>query len=317
MKIEAVFVMKSSPTAWSDQKISFMMKDDTKIDIEMRKTDCRLILEGKKELKELFYAIWEMLAWNDGYFYALIDYKIDGIQRDIKDIIRLPYYITDQKWIKSALLIGRGNRDISEKTITKYVEIRKMGRKQKSMNSSMIASYFFLHSEAYEDVNIEHRLVLLMHICDGLAIEFLEGDKSNNVGNINIVLDRLDTGIKYKTGAKMLGVSSNKAKKALGYTRNELTHYVFNPSSLGAFISDPNKETDNMVNLYAFYVLDLALRVALLEIMGVSVDDTIKQYLLDENLDWIRLERHLDEDCVIPQNILRQMIEKLQRSQEQ
>ena len=317
MKIEAVFVMKSSPTAWSDQKISFMMKDDTKIDIEMKKTDCRLILEGKKELKELFYAIWEMLAWNDGYFYALIDYKIDGIQKDIKDIIRLPYYITDQKWIKSALLIGRGNRDISEKTITKYVDIRKMGRKQKSMNSSMIASYFFLHSEAYEDVNIEHRLVLLMHICDGLAIEFLEGDKSNNVGNINIVLDRLDTGIKYKTGAKMLGVSSNKAKKALGYTRNELTHYVFNPSSLGAFISDPNKETDNMVNLYAFYVLDLALRVAFLEIMGVSVDDTIKQYLLDENLDWIRLERHLDEDCVIPQNILRQMIEKLQRSQEQ
>lgn len=317
MKIEAVFVMKSSPTAWSDQKISFMMKDDTKIDIEMKKTDCRLILEGKKELKELFYAIWEMLAWNDGYFYALIDYKIDGIQWDIKDILRLPYYITDQKWIKSALLIGRGNREISEKTITKYVEIRKMGRKQKSMNSSMIASYFFLHSEAYEDVNIEHRLVLLMHICDGLAIEFLEGDKSNNVGNINIVLDRLDTGIKYKTGAKMLGVSSNKAKKALGYTRNELTHYVFNPSSLGAFISDPNKETDNMVNLYAFYVLDLALRVAFLEIMGVSVDDTIKQYLLDENLDWIRLERHLDEDCVIPQNILRQMIEKLQRSQDQ
>lgn len=317
MKIEAVFVMKSSPTAWSDQKISFMMKDDTKIDIEMKKTDCRLILEGKKELKELFYAIWEMLAWNDGYFYALIDYKIDGIQQDIEDIIRLPYYITDPKWIKSALLIGRGNRDISERSITKYIDIRKMGRKQKSMNSSMIASYFFLHSEAYEDVNIEHRLVLLMHICDGLAIEFLEGDKSNNVGNINIVLERLDTGIKYKTGAKMLGVSSNKAKKALGYTRNELTHYVFNPSSLGAFISDPSKETDNMVNLYAFYVLDLALRVAFLEIIGASVDDTIKQYLLDENLDWIRLERHIDEDCVIPQNMLRQMIEKLQRCQEQ
>lgn len=73
MKIEALFVMKSSPTAWSDQEISFMMKDDTKIDIEMKKTDCRLILEGKKELKELFYAIWEMLAWNDGYFYTLIE----------------------------------------------------------------------------------------------------------------------------------------------------------------------------------------------------------------------------------------------------
>lgn len=315
MKIEAVFEMKSTPTAWSDQEISLILEDEVKVFIEMNKTDCRLILEGKKELKELFYAIWELLAWNDGYFYALIDYKIDGIQQDIEDIIRLPYYSTDQKWIKSALLIGRGNRDISEKTITKYMDIRKMERKQKSMNSSMIASYFFLHSEAYEDVNIEHRLVLLMHICDGLAIEFLEGDKSNNVGNINIVLERLDTGVKYKTGAKMLGVSSNKAKKALGYTRNELTHYVFNPSSLGAFISDPNKETDNMVNLYAFYVLDLALRVAFLEIIGSSVDGTIKEYLLDEKLDWIRLEKHLEEDCVIPLNVLRQMLDRFGRTQ--
>lgn len=310
MKIEAVFEMKSNPTTWSDQEINYMLEDEIKIDIEMKKADCKLNIEGNKELKEIFYAIWELLAWNDGYFYSLIDYKVNGIQQNIEDVIRLPYYITDEKWIKSALLIGRGNRDISEKTITKYMNIRKMGRKQKSMNSSMIASYFFLHSEAYKAVNIEHRLVLLMHICDGIAIEFLDGDKSNNVGNINIVLEQLDTGIKYKTGAKMLGVSSNKAKKALGYTRNELTHYVFNPSSLGAFISDPDKETDNMVNLYAFYVLDLALRVAFLEIIGVSVDDTIKQYLLDENLDWIRLEKHLEEDCVIPQNMFRQMLER-------
>lgn len=317
MKIEAVFEMKSSPIAWSDQEISFMMKDDTKIDIEMKKTDCRLMLEGKRELKEIFYAIWELLAWNDGYFYTLIDYRIDGIQQDIKDIIRLPYYITDQKWIKSALLIGRGNRDISEETIIKYMGIRKMGRKEMSMNSSMIASYFFLHSEAYEKINIEHRLVLLMHICDGLALAFLNGNSKNNSGNINIILNQLDATEKYKSGAEMLGISSSVAKNALGDTRNELTHYIYKSSSLGSFISDPDKETDNMVNLYVFYVLDLALRVAFLEIIGVSVDDTIKEYLLDENLDWIRLEKHLDEDCVIPRNILRQMIERLQRSQEQ
>lgn len=227
----------------------------------------------------------------------------------------MPYYITDAKWRSSALLIGRNNRGISEETILKYMELRKKGRREKSMNQSMVSSYFYLLSKAYADVNIEHRLVLLMHICDGFAVAFLDGDTNNNSGNINAVLKRLDCGKKYKIGAQMLGISSSKAKDALGETRNELTHFVFKPSSLGAFISDPATDTDNMVNLYAFYILDLALRVSLLETIGVTVDDGIKEYLLDENLDWIRLEKHLEEDCVIPQNVLRQMIQKLQRSE--
>ena len=52
-----------------------------------------------------------------------------------------------------------------------------------------------------------------------------------------------------------------------------------------------------MVNLYAFYILDLALRVSLLETIGITVDGRMKEYLLDENLDWIRLERHLEADA--------------------
>ena len=85
----------------------------------------------------------------------------------------------------------------------------------------------------------------------------------------------------------------------------------------GAFISDPETDTDNMVNLYAFYILDLALRVSLLETIGITVDGRMKEYLLDENLDWIRLDRHLEEDCVIPRNVLRQMLQRLQSSQKE
>lgn len=38
----------------------------------------------------------------------------------------------------------------------------------------------------------------------------------------------------------------------------------------------------------------------------------LKNYVMDEHLDWIKLEKHLDEDCVLPMNVFRQMIEKLQ-----
>lgn len=315
MKIEVKFETKSSPLSWSDQTVDFVMGNGTKVFCKIERKNCYLVLEGKDNLKEVFYAIWELLAWNDGYFYVPVEYIVDGCKQDTEGLITRFYYVTDEKWKNGALLIGRGNRDISENTITRYMGIRNKGRKEKSMNKSMFSSYFCLLSKAYADVNIEHRLVLLMHICDGFAIQFLNGSSRNNSGNVNIILRQFDIKGKYKEGAEKLGISKSKAKEALGYTRNELTHYEFQESSLGSFISGPNTKTDNMANLYAFYILDLALRISLLEMVGNPVDERIKEYLLDFNLDWIRLEKHLEEDCVIPQNMLRQMLEKLENRQ--
>lgn len=70
-----------------------------------------------------------------------------------------------------------------------------------------------------------------------------------------------------------------------------------------------------MVNLYAFYVLKVALRIAVLETIGVNVTDKIKNYVMDEHLDWIKLEKHLDVDCILPMNVFRQMVERLQKQE--
>jgi len=183
------------------------------------------------------------------------------------------------------------------------------------MNASMFSSFFYLISESYSSINLEHRLVLLMHICDGFAIKYCNGSSSNNSGNINIILRKIDAK-KYKHGAALLGISSARAIEALGDTRNELTHYIYKSGSLGSYINNPDTETDNMVNLYAFYVLEIALRIAVLEVIGVNVSDDVKNYVMDEHLDWIKLEKHLDEDCVLPMNVFRQMIEKLQNQEQ-
>ena len=53
----------------------------------------------------------------------------------------------------------------------------------------------------------------------------------------------------------------------------------------------------------------------MLEVIGVNVSDDVKNYVMDEHLDWIKLEKHLDEDCVLPMNVFRQMIEKLQNQE--
>ena len=81
MKIEVKFKVKSHPLALSDQTIDFVMKNSTKVYLKIERESCFLTLEGKDGLKEIFYAIWELLAWNDGYFYEPVEYIVDGCKR--------------------------------------------------------------------------------------------------------------------------------------------------------------------------------------------------------------------------------------------
>ena len=53
----------------------------------------------------------------------------------------------------------------------------------------------------------------------------------------------------------------------------------------------------------------------MLETIGVNVTDEIKNYVMDEHLDWIKLGKHLNEDCVLPMNVFRQMVERLQKQE--
>lgn len=56
------------------------------------------------------------------------------------------------------------------------------------------------------------------------------------------------------------------------------------------------------------------LRITVLEIIDIQVSDEIKEYVMEEYLDWIKLEKHLDEDCVLPMNVFRQFLEKIQHN---
>lgn len=314
---KVIFEIKSNIRAWSDQVISFSTKEIKFVKINIKDTSCELLVEGNNEDENLknIIVIWELLVWEDGYFYRPISYYVEDSEKSVDSLILVSYRITDKKWISNAILLCREKRQIDENIIDKYKQIRYLDRKNRSMNASMFSSYFYLLSESYSNVNIEHKLVLLMHICDGFAIQYCNGSSSNNSGNINIILRKIDYQ-KFKKGALLLGVSSSKAIKALGDTRNELTHYIYKSGSLGSFINNPDTETDNMVNLYAFYVLEIALRIAVLEVIGVNVSDAVKNYVMDEYLDWIKLEKHLDEDCVLPINIFWQIIEKFKNREQ-
>ena len=49
--------------------------------------------------------------------------------------------------------------------------------------------------------------------------------------------------------------------------------------------------------------------------IGFQVTKEVKDYLLDENLDWIRIQKDIDEDCQISQNRIKQILIRLEKEQ--
>ena len=49
------------------------------------------------------------------------------------------------------------------------------------------------------------------------------------------------------------------------------------------------------------------------ELIAEFPEKEIKDYAVNIYLDWIKMEKHPDEKCVIPSNILRQLMEKFNK----
>lgn len=314
MKVNAEFEIKQYNPRWSNQECNTVMPDGAKFTFCCKGKVCLIQIDSTTEDRamQLLYAIFELLCLYDGYFYKPIRFFIDEQEKSVQERFKLNKYTTANKWISGATLLGRNERDLSSIIIQKYIELFSQDRKEKSMNRSMISSYYYLKSDAYSNINIEHLLALLMCVCDGASIQFLEGNIKNNTGNIEKLIGSLDRQ-KFKHGAEMLDIPTSKAVKAVGNTRNELIHFSYKENSLGSYISNPDFQTDEAANLYVFYILDVALRIALLETVGYQVKDDVRTYAIDEVLDWIKLVKQIEEDCAIPVNQLRQILQKLQK----
>ena len=67
--------------------------------------------------------------------------------------------------------------------------------------------------------------------------------------------------------------------------------------------------------MYIFYVVELALGTVILETIGFHVTEKVKNYLLDKNLDWIRIQKNIDEDCEIDQNRIKQALSRVKKTE--
>ena len=58
----------------------------------------------------------------------------------------------------------------SENGLQAYDDFRNISRDSKKLIKSLLNAFYYLHSDAYEHININHRLSLLLNICDGYVI---------------------------------------------------------------------------------------------------------------------------------------------------
>lgn len=279
---------------WSDQEICTEYKNVRAV-IKIKDTDCVISLVGEKYVEEVFYLIWELLYLYDGYFYEPLSYKIDGEVRNSEELIKVPFYRTDKQWYSSEL-IGRSKRNLSTKVLEKYDIFRNADIGNKKMTKSVVHAFYYLNSENYGKINVNHRLSLLLNIADGFVINTFK-----ETNNVKVSLDKIFSKTvniqRLQQGISLLGIEGEKYKYILTEERHTFDHYIYLENSLATWINGSEEKIANYANWYFVYVLELVIRINFLKEADVVLDQEAVDYALESINDWVIFENDLDVEC--------------------
>lgn len=293
---------------WSDQEIKTEYKG-VRADIKIKDTNCELVLEGSENIKAVFQLIWELLFLYDGYFYEPISYEVDGHKKDCKELITLPFYKTDKKWYYSELL-GRSQRNLSSDVLEEYDKFRNASISDKKMTKSVVNAFFYLNSENYGKINVNHRLSLLLNIADGFVINTFK--ETNNVkSNYDRLFKKTVDNQKLQQGISLLGIQGEKYKVLLTEERHTFDHYIYSENSLATFVHDSEEEISDYATWFFIYVLELVVRINFLKESGVFLEQENMDYALEAIIDWIIYENDLEEECKTHRYQMKQKLKRM------
>lgn len=311
MKWEVGFRIKDSIRNWSDQIIDTNY-NGVAAHIWIKDLECKIELDGKENVEETFYLLWELLFLYDGYFYEPVYYIIDGKDADVKLLIRTKFYSTDETWYSSALL-GRNERNLSPEIIEKYAIFRSLGMADKKMTKSIVNAFYYMHSNAYKDINSNHRLSLLLNIADGFIINMYK-DTKDVKQNLDKLFKKTVNPEKVKRGVELLGLPKDNYRYNLVQERHSFDHYVYLEDSIAAFVFKSTERKREFMTWYFIYVLELVIRINFLKKSGVEVKEEITDYAMDSIVDWIIYENDLEEECSTPGYQWKQLERKFGRN---
>ena len=220
MLLEVNFRVKKYRESWSNQEIKTSIKN-VEVEIRIEGVECCSSFSGETDetVWEVFYAVWEVLALYDGYFYEPLFASVDKVSYDIEKIYGMKFRKTDKSWIDSATLLGQENRKIDEDIIVEYMNFRGQGREQGKMTRSLVNAYFYLLSIAYKEINIEHKLSLMLNICDGYFLNEISKSKGTGGHIVNLIGNIGREKVQY--GLELMGIPKGKITELFGGVRDE------------------------------------------------------------------------------------------------
>lgn len=285
MEYRIEYSLKQNKNTWSAQKIDGIF-EGIEYQIDIHDEVCVIVLIGKdlRSIEELCRVLWEILSLYDGYFYVPKVCKIDNVEKDIS-ALHIRYYKTSQIWIDNAELLGRNQRCVTEDVIDTYRNFRNLGRDNQKMSKSMINAYYFVKSESYEKINVEHTLSLLLNLCDGFII--------NVYGDSGAIKDKIKKTFQYidseamKKGLECIGIKDvDNLYFMLGEYRNEIDHYKYKERSISSYAKSVDVSMTS-IDWYLTYFTELALRTSILNYIGYEVKEEVKSYVAQDIVSWL------------------------------
>lgn len=286
--------------------------DDSNIIAIIRQESDKFILniQGEKnDALSMVRSIWELASLYDGYFYDPENYTIDGVKQKTDNLYFLSYYRTGNLWKHFAMTLVGADKDFSLERITMYNEFRNKGRAEGQLCKSMINAFYYIHSKNYDGLNVNHRLSLLLNLCDGLAIN-LYGTRDNVKASVTKILKKTSTAEKIKYGASLLEIPEEELYNAIANERNEIDHYIIKEGSLTDYEMKASTPIKDHMNLYFTYVIEIAMRIAILKRIGCDCPTELIEKALDTVNDWVILECDIQVDCKNPKNKIIQQLRK-------
>ena len=179
---------------------------------------------------------------------------------------------------------GRNERDLSTEVIEKYAEFRNAGITDKKMTKSVVNAFYYLHSNAYKDINSNHRISLLLNIADGWI-----NNTFKETNNVKANLDRLfkktvDIG-KVKRGIALLGIPEENFRYNLAQERHALDHYLYLADSITAFVFKSTDPVRYYITWFFVYLIEVVIRINFLREAGVELKQEAMDYAVDQIVD--------------------------------
>lgn len=310
MLLEVNFRVKKYRESWSNQEIKTSIKN-VEVEIRIEGVECCSSFSGETDetVWEVFYAVWEVLALYDGYFYEPLFASVDKVSYDIEKIYGMKFRKTDKSWIDSATLLGQENRKIDEDIIVEYMNFRGQGREQGKMTRSLVNAYFYLLSVAYKEINIEHKLSLMLNICDGYYLNEISKSKGTGGHIVNLIGNIGREKVQY--GLELMGIPKGKITELFGGVRDEIDHYIIMQFSAGSYIPNLVEAAGRSLNLYLLYIAELSVRVTFLERIHGTISPKAKERAIDSINDWLILKCDFNDKCKLPENRMEQELKKV------